>query len=147
MSASFLHNFMQAAQGITRAQRCLAMSSEMAVLTSVNIDEKLLTDGEFLAIVQQTIQDALSQEAAIISNNLITDPADAPQTNVHLTDLRMIVAIPLTGYGAVYLDQHVKQGVFERDMIDKISLLAQQVIAAGEINLSADELKTRYEQL
>lgn len=147
MNDAFLDNFMQAAQAITGAERCIAFDKALTVQTSHNIDAALLTDESFITAVKAAAQDAIDQRQAIITNNLITDPEDAPNTNIHLTDLRMVVTLPVPGRGAIYFDQHIRQGVFERETVDKLALMAKRAIATGQTDMTRDELVAFYETL
>jgi len=73
MNDAFLDNFMQAAQAITGAERCIAFDQELTVQTSHNIDAALLTDESFITAVKAAAQDAIDQRQAVITNNLNTD--------------------------------------------------------------------------
>jgi hypothetical protein len=144
MSEVFLSNFMRAARTITRAERCLAVDSDFTVYDRYNVSDDVLESTSFNSLVVSAVSDALQQGEAIITNNLISDPAEAPNTNVHLADLRLVVAIPAGKFGAIYLDQHIRQGVFQRDVIEKLSKLATQLIAAEELELTTEQMVERY---
>jgi hypothetical protein len=144
MASEFLSNFMRLAQTLTGAERCLAFDLDMAVQDRMNIDDGTLQAAEFNALLNATVHEALGQNESIITNNLITNPADAPQTNWHLHDLRMVVAIPLQGHGAIYLDQQVRKGVFERETIDRLTALGRQIIEEARTDLSEKDLADRY---
>src|SRR5829696_6851952 len=125
--STFLTNFMRAARSITEAERCIAFDTDMNMQDYLNIDAAELGKKSFSDLVSSWIEQAIEGQKAIIANNLITDPSEAPKTNVHLKDLRMVVAIPINGYGAIYLDQPIRKGVFERAVVDKIAKLAQRI--------------------
>lgn len=146
MSKTFLTTFMQVAQAITGAECCLARDAAQNVVAHMNIDEDRLASDEFHVLADKAINEATQKQSAVITNNMITDPQFAPKTNVHLTNLRIAAAIPLAHLGAVYLEQLVRNGVFERDVIDRLHATALALIDAGEMEISADELHTRYEQ-
>ncbi|MCU0513107.1 MAG: hypothetical protein MUE40_11110 [Anaerolineae bacterium] len=144
MTVSFLKTFMHAARDITGADRALAVDLEMQVQATHNLDEHTLKTPRFSNVALLNLRRALDQQVAILANNVVTTPAEAPITNTSFSDLRVVVAIPVPTLGAVYLDQHIRQGVIPRETIDRLFALAQAVIAAGDTGLSAAELVTRY---
>jgi hypothetical protein len=143
----FLNNFMRAARAITDAERCIAFNSELIIQGHMNIDDAELTKRSFADLVSAWIEQAIESQKAIIANNLIADASEAPKTNVHLKDLRMVVAIPIDGYGAIYLDQPIRKGVFERDVVDKITELAHQLSQNGNTDLSEEAITEMYNDL
>lgn len=147
MGAEFLSNFMRVAHTLTRAERSLALDADINVHGNIDIDDALLKSSEFIELLETSVTTAIADKKAIISNNLIKDADDAPNTNVHLHDLRMVVAIPLGTLGAVYLDQHIRNGVFERDVIDKLTKLAHHVIENEQTGLSDEELIELFNEM
>jgi hypothetical protein len=145
--STFLTNFMRAAHSITEAERCIAFDNNLIMQDHLNIDDAELSKKGFAEQVSGWVEQAIEGNKAIIANNLITDPSEAPKTNVHLKDLRMVVAIPVDGYGAIYLDQPIRKGVFERTMVDKIRELAQRLSQSGNMDLSEEDMTEMYEQL
>jgi len=147
MSDDFLLNFMRVAQDITQAARGVGVDLEMKIRGQANVDAEVLALPEFQELVVASVEEAVEKGEPVLKNNMIQDVSEAPQTNVHLTDLRMILALPLDGHGAIYLDLPVKQGIFERAAIDKLATLAQQVIGNNQTNLTTEELRQLYTQL
>lgn len=147
MSAEFLTNFMRAAHSITKAQRSLAIDADIKIQDKLDVEDSLLQSPEFTEMLQSTVTAAIEDNTAIISNNLIKNADDAPNTNVHLHDLRMVVAIPLGTIGAVYLDQHIRNGVFERAVIDKLTELGRYVIANDQMDLSDEGLIELFNEM
>ena len=145
--STFLTNFMRAARNITEAERCIAFDSDMNMQDYLNIDAAELNKKSFSDLVSAWVEQAIEGQKAIIANNLITDPSEAPKTNVHLKDLRMIVAIPIDGYGAIYLDQPIRRGVFERGTVEKIAELAHRLSQSGDTDLSEEEMTEMYAEL
>lgn len=145
--STFLNNFMRAAYAITEAERCIAFDSNLMMQDRLNINDEELQKQSFADLVSAWIEQAMETQKAIIANNLITDPSEAPKTNVHLKDLRMVVAIPVEGYGAIYLDQPIRKGVFERDVVDKITQLAHNIVQSGNTDLSEDDMTDMYNEL
>lgn len=145
--SNFLPVFMRAAKEITRAKRSIALDADMNVIDRINVDDTVLSSESFNELLISSVQSALQQQKAVITNNMITDPSQAPQTNVHLKDLRMVVTIPVSGHGAIYLDQPIRDGVFERSMIDKLHNLAEEVIASGEADITDEDFLGRFESV
>jgi hypothetical protein len=145
--STFLTNFMRAARSITDAERCIAFDTDMNMQDYLNIDAAELGKKSFADLVSSWVEQAIAGQKAVIANNLITDPSEAPKTNVHLKDLRMVVAIPIDGYGAIYLDQPIRKGVFERNVVDKITEMAQRISASGDTDLSEADLTDMYAEM
>jgi adenine-specific DNA methylase len=138
---------MCAAHSITKAERSIALDADMNVQAQINIEDGLLQSAAFKKMLENTIAEAIEAGSAVISNNLIQNDDDAPNTNIHLHDLRMIVAIPLGDYGALYLDQHIRNGVFEREVIDKLTALGSNVIENEQTDLSDKGLITLFNEM
>jgi hypothetical protein len=83
----------------------------------------------------------------VLTNNIITDPAQAPITNTTFTDLRVIVAIPVDGVGAIYLDQHIRNGMFQRDTIDKICQTIALMLVQNDPANTPEALHAIYDSL
>ena len=113
MSDSFLSTFMQVAKEITRAERCMSVTPDLSVVEIDNLDVNVLESDEFQELATNCLSKALETNSAVLTNNIITDPSQAPVTNTNFTDLRVIVAIPIKGTGAIYLDQHIRNGMFQ----------------------------------
>jgi hypothetical protein len=145
--STFLNNFMRAAYTITEAERCIAFDNNMMMQDRLNINDEELQKQSFSDLISAWVEQAIEAGEPIIANNLITDPSEAPKTNVHLKDLRMVVAIPVAGHGAIYLDQPIRKGVFERDMVNKITQLAHDLVKSGNTDLSEDDMTDMYKEL
>jgi hypothetical protein len=145
--STFLSTFMRAARTILDAERSMAFDKDMNLQDRLNIDDAELQDDSFADLVLASVGQAIEQGEAVISNNMITDASDAPQTNIHLHDLRIMVAIPVLGYGAVYLDQRIRKGVFKREVVDKITQLASKISQSGDTSLSEDDVTALYDKL
>lgn len=147
MSTVFLTNFMRAAHSITKAERGIALDIEKNIQSRINIEDALLQSDKFSAMLEDTVAEAIEAGVAVISNNLIKNADDAPTTNIHLHDLRMVVAIPVGDFGALYLDQHIRNGVFERDVIDKLTTLGNYVIENKQTELSDEGLIELFNEM
>ncbi|MBC8171237.1 MAG: hypothetical protein H7X77_06180 [Anaerolineae bacterium] len=146
MSDSFLTRFFHVAQKVTEADRGLAVNSTLKVLDKFNVDEKLLADQSFAGFSQIWLRRALDDGATIITNNIITDASQAPTTNTNFANLRVVVCIPLLGHGAVYLDQHIRNGIIPREVIDRLSGVVVKLLENYQADITEAEIMALYEQ-
>ncbi|NWF70629.1 MAG: hypothetical protein HXY40_16205 [Chloroflexi bacterium] len=147
MSDHFLSALMRTAKDITQAERALAVDVDLNVLETLNLDTPTLNSAHFQEVATGALRRGLDNNEAIITNNIITDPAQAPVTNTNFTDLRVVVVIPVKGRGAVYLDQHIRHGIIPRQTIDKLMRLVRQVMSSAESEPGAEALHTMYQQM
>lgn len=145
MSVEFLTNFMRFAQATTGAERSMALDLDMNIHDRMNIDDTLLNKADFSDLLHRAVDEAINSDDVVITNNLITDPDDAPKTNVHLHELRMVVAIPIPGHGAIYLDQRIRQGIFPRELVEKLNEFGRYLIDNNKTNLSPAEFIDLFE--
>lgn len=147
MTNSFLTRFLHVAHKITRAERGLAVNTQLEVISNVNIDAQTLEDQTFRQFSQMWLQRALDDGQTIITNNIITDPAHAPITNTNFANLRVIVCIPVKNHGGIYLDQHIRNGIIPREIIDRISNLLASLQQNQQEHLSETEIQAVYDKL
>lgn len=147
MTTAFLKTFMSVCYEVTAAERGMAVDTELALLDTINIEADLLQSTRFSTLANSALKQALERDEAVITNNIITDPSEAPVTNTNFSDLRVVVAIPIKAMGAIYLDQHIRRGVIAREVIQNLYLLGQQVVAKGQTELSPDDLMAQYQQM
>ncbi|MEM9951255.1 MAG: hypothetical protein AAF846_06640 [Chloroflexota bacterium] len=145
MDATFLTNFMRFVQSKTKAERSMAFDLEMTIHDRVNLDDDELNKPDFADVLQTAIDEAINTDDYVITNNLLT-PEDAPKTNIHLHKLRMMVAIPLAGHGAIYIDQQIRQGVFPRDLVERITEFGHYVVENDKTDLSPAEYDALFQQ-
>lgn len=145
MDATFLTNFMRFVQSKTKAERSMAFDLEMTIHDRVNLDDDELNKPDFADVLQTAIDEAINTDDYVITNNLLT-PEDAPKTNIHLHKLRMMVAIPLSGHGAIYIDQQIRQGVFPRDLVERITEFGHYVVENDKTDLSPAEYDALFQQ-
>lgn len=147
MTTAFLKAFMHLAYQVTIAERGMVVDTQLALLDTINVEPDLMQSTRFSTLANNTLQQALDRDEAIITNNIITNPAEAPVTNTNFADLRVVVAIPVPAMGAVYLDQHIRRGVIAREVIQNLHTLAKALVAKGQLDLSHDDLLAQYEQM
>jgi hypothetical protein len=145
MSESFLSNFMHVTLQITGAERALAVDQDLAIIDMVNLEQSDVLADNFIGI--DVIQKALASGEAIVTNNAVSSASAAPNTNTNFSNLRLVVVIPAAGYGAVYVDQLMRKGVIPKDKINRLMVLGEQIAQSGQLELSADEMDERYQQM
>lgn len=147
MSIGFLNNFMHFAYTTTDSERAIALDLEMNIHDSVNVDDALLQKEDFADLLRSSIDEAINTDDIVVTNNLITDPEDAPKTNVHLHELRMVVALSLQGYGAIYLDKRIRQGIYPRDLVERLHDFARYLIENNKTDLTTTEFDSLFEDV
>lgn len=145
MTAQFLSTFMRLAQQKTGADRALACDAAFNVVDSVRVQAADLSMGDFDGF--DALRQALDTGEALITNNLIRDPAQAPITNTSFGNLRIVVIIPILNVGAIYLDQPVRNGVIAQKTVERLMLLAEKTARKEEWEVSESVLSERYEQM
>ena len=145
MSETFLSNFMHVALDITGAERALVVNPELTIVDMVNLEQSDVLADNFIGM--DVIQRALQSGESIVTNNAVSDGSHAPNTNTNFSNLRLVVVIPAGGHGAVYLDQLMRKGVIPKDRVNRLMELGEQIAKNGELELSADEMGERYQQM
>lgn len=147
MTTAFLKAFMHLAHQVTSAERGMVVDTALNILDTVNVEPDVTQSARFSTLANTILRQAIDRDEAIITNNIITNPAEAPVTNTNFSDLRVVVAIPVPQLGAVYLDQHIRHGVIAREVIQNLHNLARQLVANGQTELGHDDLMAQYEQI
>ena len=148
MSKDFVSNFLSVAHMITRADRGLAVDTDMQILAGINVTQANLDDPRFCDCAKDTLQKAINTGETIITNNLIMDQSQAPKTNVSLTDLRFVVGIPIPGMGAVYLDQPIRpQGVMSPQIIKSLAQLVAHIQTQHLEDSTPEEIYGIYQEI
>ena len=145
MSSAFLSNFMRLALQQTGAERALAADSDLAIIDMINLDQADIMDDTFYGI--ETIRQALDSGEAIVTNNAVTNVSNAPLTNTNFSNLRVVVVIPIADYGAVYLDQSIRNGVIPKETIDRLVAVSDYYADSDELEASEEELMEVYHQM
>jgi hypothetical protein len=145
MNKVFLSNFLQVAYQQTRAERALAVDGDLSIIATINLSQADLLSERFNGI--EIIRAALDDGQPVISNNIIMDPSEAPNTNTSFADLRLVVAIPIQEYGAIYLDQPLRKGVISREAVRRLHALAEQVVDSDQMEMDEAALTALYEQV
>ncbi len=147
MSESFLAKFMQTVKGITGAKRLMAVDNNMNLVETINLEPEVLESAQFSELAYDCLNRAIEQGEPIITNNIITDPTQAPVTNTNFSDLRVIVAFPVSGHGAIYLDQHIRYGIISRETTDKLMHLVNHIIKNNLTDSKEADFLELYQEL
>jgi len=147
MNENFLKNFMIAAKKITHAERCMVVDTDLKLRDTINIDRAMIESTAFGEFAMECLREALKSDDVVITNNIITDPSDAPTTNTNFANLRVVVAMPLKGYGALYLDQHIRSGIIPKQMVDRLMRLANHLIDGDRDDNSSDDIYDSYQDI
>jgi hypothetical protein len=142
--SDFLANFMQFALKQTNAERGLAVDTDLNTQSVVGLDAKAMSSQSFTDLTAKVLHDAITTQNPVMTNNIIADLSEAPKTNTSFTDLRMVVAIPVAQFGAIYIDRPIKFGVISRDLIEKITLFGNQLATSGATQLTVDEMIAQF---
>jgi hypothetical protein len=143
----FLSKVMRVAKQITRAERGMVVDHQLNVVEVLNIPQDVLASKYFEDVAHLHITAALKHNEYIITTNLISDPSQAPVTNTSFNDLRVVVVMPVSDVGAIYLDQHIRYGVIPRPTIDRLMRMMHAAREQALEHADEDELTELYKQL
>ena len=139
--SEFLLNYMRVAFDVTKAERAFAVDTDLSLLGTINISQEEI-EAPYFTCIQQAIS---SHQAMITDNYTMTiDPAKAPITNQSFPKLRFVVILPVKGFGAVCLDQSLRAGVTTKDKVDRLTHLADQIVADEAMHLDEETLLDRF---
>ena len=131
----------------TRAQRGLAVDSDLTVLTAANLSEDDYDAEDFNAF--ECIRKAYrSQRRPFVANNVFLNEDATPSTNRSLTNLRLVVVFTLGHHGAVYIDQLVSAGMISRQEAQHLMRVADAALEQpNAASLDADALEALYQSV
>lgn len=147
MNESFLARLLRVAQKVTQAERGFAVNTTLDVLERFNVDETTLEDKVFRDFAHTWLERAVNDGKTIITNNIITDPTQAPNTNTNFANLRVVVCIPVRTHGALYLDQHIRNGIIPRDVIERFSDMVYNIQKNRQEDLSEEHMLAVFEKM
>lgn len=147
MDEKFLENLLFAAKKITQAERGMVVNNTLDVLKSINLEQAVMQSSDFSELANRCLRQAMDGGEAIITNNIITDPSEAPTTNTNFADLRVVVAFPIGIIGAVYLDKPIRDGVIPKKTTEKLMRLVEHALLQDQQEHSDEELMALYEQI
>lgn len=143
---ALLKNLFHVASRITGAERGLVVDDQVQILTVRGIPQEELESQEFDGFSLAKLREALHSGEAIIANNIFTDVAEAPTTNTNFAELRIAVALPINGYGAIYLDRYVTNGVITRQTMEQFMRLVDHVLSSANTKFTYNDLLRLYAQ-
>jgi hypothetical protein len=146
MSKELIVAFLEAAIDVCGCQRGLAVDDQMNILTTINLSEEVRQTARFNILMSVAVRKSIDSNEAVITNNVVTSVDQAPLTNTSFSDLRMVVAIPLEGMGAIYMDKSVKQGVIPRPMVDTLYDIAQDLVKVPPLEANKEAIIAQYKQ-
>jgi len=141
---TLLEDLLNAIMRITAAERGLTVNMAFEVLRVVNFAEDVKTDAAFWNFALQTFHKAAETRQPVLTNNIITDPSQAPTTNTNFANLRVVVVFPVKQEGCVYIDQPVKRGAFTRQQVDRLRQMIER-LDATDSTLTEETLYSLYE--
>jgi hypothetical protein len=147
MSNSFLARLLSVAHQVTQAERGFAVNNDLKVLEKFNVDDSVLEEQSFRDFAHTWLTRALDDGKTIITNNIITDPSKAPNTNTNFANLRVVVCIPVKAHGAIYLDQHIRNGIIPRDVIDRFSDMIYSIQKNRQEDISEEHMLAMFEKM
>ena len=144
MSENFLLNLMRVALQVTRAERAFAVDNQLAILGSIKIEPEKV-EAPYLKSMKKAIDDG----RPIITDNytMTIEPSKAPITNQSFPQLRAVVVIPVSGHGAICVDQRLRGGIVAKEKVDKLTRMIEQVLHSGRLDITEDELLKLYNGL
>ena len=147
MDETFLENLLGIVIDLTSTERGLAVDGDLAVQKARNMDSALLESEDFMDFTNGCLREALDSGDTVFTNNVITDLSEAPTTNTNFSNLRVIVALPIDTKGAIYIDQHIKNGVIHKEIIEKIERLIGELLPVSDQPMSKDDMMERFNAL
>lgn len=147
MDQAFLERILHVARNITQAERGLVVNADAQILKTENIDSNVLESDAFSSFALGNLREAIATGEAIIANNVITDLSEAPTTNTNFADLRIGVALPVSGHGGVYLDRHIRDGVIPKQTIDRLMGMVTHILENQLEDQDEESLLAIYEQV
>ena len=147
MDHAFLEHLLYATLKVTHAERGLVVDQDLNIIKVENIPEEDIQSETFKAFALANLREAMTIEAPVIANDVITDVTEAPTTNTNFANLRIAVAFPVAKIGAVYIDRRIRNGVIPRHIIDRVMRLIEHVITTQTKVENSQELLKIYEEL
>ncbi|XWX02931.1 hypothetical protein VZO05_10495 [Aggregatilineales bacterium SYSU G02658] len=139
-----LDNYLNFVQTLTRADRCLIVDEQLRTLASRGFDAATLESQVFMDLASQVLRHAVETSQPVITNNVITNPAEAPTTNTTFKDLRIVIGLPIPRVGALYMDRPVRHGVFDRAQLDRLMQFSAEVLLSAD-DLSIEDMRQRFQ--
>lgn len=147
MNKQFLENLLEAVLKITNAERGMAVSEDLTIQRVNNVEAAVLESAAFIEFANNCMRQAITEDKVIVTNNIITDPSQAPTTNTNFANLRVVVALPIKAHGALYTDQHIRNGVLTRKTTEKLKRLVAHLLENHYEDATTEDIIDIYNQL
>ncbi|RMG86931.1 MAG: hypothetical protein D6712_06590 [Chloroflexi bacterium] len=147
MSADFVAKILHVTLNITGADRGLAVAPDLQLIEAINLTQETIDTPAFRTLVEDSLRQAIETGEPVITNNMVTNPENAPVTNTTFSELRAVVTFPVSDMGAVYLDQRLRYGIIDRNTLDKVIAFIENVLENNQQSLSEAELIALYRQI
>jgi len=124
---------------LTGAERgCLMLQAEgdeLVIEAARNFDQESLEASD-LEVSHTVVQQAIKTGEPVLTTNALLDPRFSGEASIIGYHLRSITCMPLrargTVIGALYLDNHIQEGVFSKDDLPTLTTFANQAAIAIE---------------
>lgn len=145
MAEGLLTRLLRFALSETRVDRVYAFDTHGNLVEHAILDKENASAPDISDYMAGLIQRANQTGQLILSNNTFIDPAQAPNTNTSIQNLRIYVVLPIQGYGVLFLDQPIGSGIVPRPIIDKLFTLCQRAAHTGTPDTLTDaEMRELY---
>lgn len=145
MSTALLTTLMHFTLEKTETERGLAVDTQLNTVAVQGLSEEDIKAQGFIGM--DVLTEQMKSGEPIVTNNLITDPAQAPVTNTSYVDLRMILVLPVAGKGGIYVDLLVSQGIIHNDEVERLNKVIHRVLETGQDDASIEELNRLYDEI
>lgn len=124
---------------LTGAERgCLMLQAdgdELVIEAARNFDRESL-EASNLKVSHTVVEQAIETGQPVLSTNALLDPRFSGEASIIGYHLRSIICVPLkargTVIGALYMDNHIQEGVFSEDDLPTLTTFANQAVIAIE---------------
>ena len=124
---------------LTGAERgCLMLTTDdgdLVTEAASNFDQEDM-DASDLEVSHTVVEEAIDTGEPVLTTNAQLDPRFSGQASIVGFHLRSIICVPLKArggvIGALYLDNHIQEGVFSRDDLPTLTTFANQAAIAIE---------------
>jgi len=109
-------------------------NGELTLATARGIDQRAI-DGNDFAVSRGLLQQVVASKEGVLSSNAMADPRFSGFGSVALHSIRSILCVPVLFRGAltglIYVDNRIRDGLFEQSSLELLQAIAEQ--AAGAI--------------
>ena len=134
-----LDQVMESLIRLTGAERgCLMLqadSGELAIEAARNFDQESVEASD-LEVSHTVVEEAIDTGEPVLTTNAQMDPRFSGEASIIGYHLRSIICVPLKArgrvIGALYLDNHIREGVFCREDLPTLTTFANQAATAIE---------------